>query len=213
MAERYMNRKNFRTAVIVHRNTVNDLISLKYDDGNGTATVSTVTLKKGWKKVDDSAPVQSENVASDGTPYTEVMQEIVQDEKQAAKKAEKKSKKSAEKKPAEKKQKAEKSDVKKAELIEQHFNTIKSVLDSTDNISYRLRERTPFLLVVMFGEETFFEARATKEGATFSCKVADVPDGLEYKEYKYYRPASIKTEANYLDVLSAILDKRLKEEN
>lgn len=223
--ERYMNGKSKRIAVIVHRNNANDVISLKYEDGNGVATVSTTTLKKCWKKVKDDVPSQSvessaesdtsKEVAGDGTSYSQVLSEIVEDEKKAAKKAAESKSKSAKtpKKASKPEKKADKSDkVKKSDLIEQHLSTIISILGEYEGFSYRIRPRTPFLLVVNYKEDTFFEVRSTKEGATFSCRVVDVPDGLEYKEYRYYRPASIKVYDDYADALRSIIDKKIKEE-
>lgn len=222
MAERYLNGKNKRVAVLVHRDSVRDAISLKYEDGNGMATVSSNTLKKGWKKLKDEEPAVvetsvaadveqhlDEEKAGDGTPYTQVMNEILEDEKKSASK--KKAKTTASKPKKAKKDSEE--ELKKHELIESHLDVIRSVLDQYDGISYRIRERTPFLLVVSLNEETFFEVRSTKEGATFSCRVVDVPEGLEYKEYRYYRPASVRTTDNYVEVLKSIIDKKVKEEN
>ena len=115
-----------RIATIARCDEIAKTFTLMFDDGNGGTCVSSSTLKRWWKKVQEEATpqqeeditkvvmeqkkelgiecppitaievVQDENKASDGTSYSQVMQEIIQDGKNAVKQA---SKKQATKKP------------------------------------------------------------------------------------------------------------------
>lgn len=120
LKERYENRTNGknagRIAVVERVDDAAKTAVLVYEDGNGGCKVTFATLKRWWKKVKDADPVvekepevvveqpvveqevvDSDDTASDGTPYAEVMQEIVQDGKKAAKAAAKKPSKKKEK--------------------------------------------------------------------------------------------------------------------
>ena len=226
MKERYLNSRNGRIAVIARRDEEARALDLMYEDGNGGTRVSMPTFKKNWKRVDD-APVEDETAivmqqkkdlgiecppidsyevveqsdsCSDGTSYKQVMKEIAADGKKAAKRL--KSAKAAAKKSNE-----------RGDSVETRMEAIKRVLDATKGVSYRTRANAPATLVVLYGEETFFEVRSTKQGATFNCRTVDVPDSVDdVKYYKYYRPAAIKTTSNYIDVLNDILTKKIKED-
>lgn len=140
--QRYQNRKSGKVAYVANIDEKSKAVDLMYedvkeDDKQKGVRVSFPSLPKSWKKlIDDTevveeAPVEvnDEEVASDGTPYSQVMDEIIEDENTVAAvvaKAEKKASKKKEKveKPAkadkpvkEKKPKAEKKVVADADRV------------------------------------------------------------------------------------------------
>lgn len=99
---KYMNKKTGAIAELVQESEKFKTVLLVYEDGNDTQ-ISMSTLKRWWKKLpeeetteqepdvaneialDFEAALEEEDVASDGTPYTQVMEEIQADAKQTAK--------------------------------------------------------------------------------------------------------------------------------
>lgn len=115
--QRFMNNnaksKDYgRIAYLYKRDEKSGQVILIYEDGNGHEgpTISSSTLKRWWKKVNEDAPQDPEvadkaedtEAASDGTAYSQVMQEIIEDGKKRGKKAaaDKASKKASKKKAA-----------------------------------------------------------------------------------------------------------------
>lgn len=129
MYQQFANRKSGRIAHVARVDDVCKTIILMYDearegDKENGVTLSYPSVSKNWKRLDSFAhpdlsksEVKSEDKASDGTAYSEVMQEIVEDEKKAVKKA-----------------KADKKDKSKKEKKEtvagvQHDITLESIAD------------------------------------------------------------------------------------
>ena len=126
VGQKYQNVKkgatNFgRIATVDRFDKVAKTVVLLYDDGNGGTKVSLATLNSAWKRVqeEEQEPVEtmvnvesdtakkSEEVCGDGTPYTQVMKEIVKGAEKKAKVA----KKEKEKKEKVKKEKVSVDDL------------------------------------------------------------------------------------------------------
>lgn len=123
--QKFQNRKNGRIAHVERLDEKAKTVILMYDDEKGgySQNMTFITLGKSYKRVEDEVvePAteeanaivndfeQSEEVASDGTPYAEVMEEIQHDEvvavEQTKEKKQKKEKKAAEKPKKERKKK------------------------------------------------------------------------------------------------------------
>lgn len=130
----YEHRDNGRQVALLGENSKYKTVQVKFLDDGKETEYSTSTWKRYWKKTDqtieyetDDEQVQeimkqkeqlgievppitevevvSEETAGDGTPYKQVMQEILQDEKKAAQKKAKDKKQKAEKKVTVKKEK------------------------------------------------------------------------------------------------------------
>lgn len=106
----YQNKRNNRIAVIIEENSKFNTVLLQFEDDNSTTSITTSTLKRWWRKIeapevvepaidlDNPVAEEEDEVAGDGTPYKEVMQEILQDEKIAKSKEKSKGKAKADKK-------------------------------------------------------------------------------------------------------------------
>lgn len=108
---KYQHKKNFKVAELIETNDKSKMVTLQYEE-DGTYTSATFsTFQRWWKKIDEDQPVETvieevqtsveEDTASDGTPYTEVMNEILQDEKKAVKQAKRQKKNSVSRKKKE----------------------------------------------------------------------------------------------------------------
>ena len=84
----YVHRDNGRQAIITedNSNTKYKTARLMFLDDKTEKEFSISTIKRWWKKTEET--FEYEETAGDGTSYKEVMQEILQDEKKAAKKKE-----------------------------------------------------------------------------------------------------------------------------
>lgn len=99
---KYQHKKTFKVATLIEKNDKSKMVTLQLEDGTYTSPTFS-TFQRWWKKIDEDQPVETvieevqtsveEDTASDGTPYTEVMNEILQDEKKAVKQAKKSSSK------------------------------------------------------------------------------------------------------------------------
>lgn len=98
----YQNKRNNRIAVVIEENQKFNTILLQFTDDNSTTSITTSTLKRWWRKIEAPEAVEpvieEDEVAGDGTPYKEVMQEIIQDEEVAKSKEKSKGKAKADKK-------------------------------------------------------------------------------------------------------------------
>ena len=127
MYQQFENRRSGRIAHVARVDEVCKTIILMYDearegDKENGITLSFPSVSKNWKRLDSyahpdlsSSEVKAEDKAGDGTAYSEVMQEIIEDEKKAVKKAkdDKKDKSKKEKKsvPTQKKQADQEPDI------------------------------------------------------------------------------------------------------
>lgn len=75
---KYQHKKNGKIVTIIERNEKYKTVMIEFEDGS-TQSVTEPTFKRWWKKIDD------EDISSDGTPYSQVMKEIIHDEKQEVK--------------------------------------------------------------------------------------------------------------------------------
>lgn len=122
--ERFENRKNKKAAFVVRHDEKAKTVILQYEeDGKTVGPMTYSTLSKSWKKlvaepeevVEEVKEESTEEVAGDGTPYAEVMGEIVVG---AEEKAKEKKKEKKEKAPKQKKEKVEKPKKEKAPAID-----------------------------------------------------------------------------------------------
>lgn len=149
--ERFINRqagKNAgRIAYVARRDEEAKTVLLVYEDsadGKEGSKVSYSTLKRWWKKVQDEVeqPVE-DDTAGDGTPYTEVMNEIINDGKEAIKQVKaKETKVSASKPKKEKKEKVPAAD---------YDDCLEKVQAVVDSVGYSIKacEKLPRMLAVV----------------------------------------------------------------
>ena len=202
-----------RIATVVRYDDTAKSCVLQFDDGNGAVPLSTSTLKRWWKKVEveestesvsnvdtpvieqENKVVDPDNTASDGTSYSEVLAEIIHDEKVQIEQVKKQRKASAS---------AVDRDSVKSDILH--------VLDD-NGLGYLTYEKFPGVVVVKQGKKSIFELRITRKGITFNCRVDDVPKGIKYATVKnYYMPATIKTSDNFMEVFNTLLNTLTKEE-
>lgn len=170
--ERFINRqagKNAgRIAYVARRDEEAKTVLLVYEDsadGKDGTKVSYSTLKRWWKKVQDEtpeaqpseAPEDGDDVCADGTPYTQVMQEIIQDAKRRGDEA-KKAK--ASKKASGKKEKAELSAAIQ-EVCDYVFATVQELGGETFVPANGMKMRTFKVGGHMFAKFDFSNKRAT----------------------------------------------------
>lgn len=91
---KYQNKKNLRYATLIEENTKFNTVTMQYEDDGSNTSITTSTLKRWWKKVEEESPVKENNVeeiqeevAGDGTPLAEVGKEIAAQAKEKAKKS------------------------------------------------------------------------------------------------------------------------------
>lgn len=123
----YQNKRNNRIAAVVEENSKFNTVLLQFEDDKSTTSITTSTLKRWWRKIEapevvepvidlnnpiteeeaqklgridgeKALELEEDEVAGDGTPYKEVMQEILQDEKVAKSRKDSKKKVKADKK-------------------------------------------------------------------------------------------------------------------
>lgn len=176
---RFQNRSNGRIGYVAQIDEVGKCADILYEEvaegqsKGGRASLSGLKGQKSWKYLHDETEttveqveeVKEEEVASDGTPYTEVMAEIQQDEQNLADKYTKKSKKKAEKKQTE--PKAEKPKKEKKERKKREVNThIDEILDYI----YECVEKLGGNIGVPRDAEMKFRALRKEKGKQF-CKL------------------------------------------
>ena len=230
---KYQSKRNGQVAELVSEDKKYNTVMLEYPGGK-TVSITTSTLKRWWKVVEEDTvdeAVQelatecpeigqeelaeikqaSEDFASDGTPYTQVMQEIIEDHKQEVARFERDQKIHEEcVKNGRNKAKAApgSSRVKNQQERKNRFNEVKALLDSK-GIVYLEYEKLPNLLVIRNGKKSVFEFRAIVGGATFNCREKDCLSGLEYRTVSnYYMPFVITVDR---DSYEEVLDRMLSE--
>ncbi len=106
----YQNKKNNRFATVIEENPKFNTVLLQFEDDKSTTSITTSTLKRWWKKIEapevvepvmdldnpiteneakelgridgeKALELEEDEVAGDGTPYKEVMQQIIHDGK------------------------------------------------------------------------------------------------------------------------------------
>lgn len=221
MNQQFEHRKSHRLAHIALIDESRKTITLVYNerhekDSETGLCLSYPSVSKSWKRLDTyfsteevaeekSAESKDEEVAGDGTSYSQVMSEILADEKQLVK-----DKKKLKSKNNKQNNKAEVTDVRDS-VFARMCSFIEKTLPGVDIRTY---EKTPYMLVLRRkGEKKIFmEIRLGKKAYTLNVKKERADRfGLDYHTINnYYLPAALKiTDFEDFDVLS----KLLKEEN
>ena len=228
---KYQSKRNGQVAELVSEDKKYNTVMLEYPDGK-TVSVTTSTLKRWWKKLDEDTNVSEnhlvqmpgtedpdwgkkhyapEDVAGDGTPYTQVMQEIIEDHKQEVARYNRDQQIHEEcAKNGRNKAKAVSGGIRVKNQQERkvRFNEVKALLDSK-GIAYLEYEKLPNLLVIRNGKKSVFEFRSIVGGATFNCRERDCLEGLEYRTVSnYYMPCVITVDrGSYEEVLDRMLSE------
>lgn len=219
MNKKYENKRNGNIATLIAENEKCKTVTLEYEDGK-TTVVTTSTLKRWWKEVENElVPIPDtedpdlgdaeQEKAGDGTPYKQVMQEIIQDEDQYVKEVMKQKKELGIEVPP--------IDPAKVEIVfttgswskEQREAIYKDLLDiivSCEGISYKLYDRMPNFILVKKGKKSIFELRVGRQDITVHCRPTDVPEGVESKHVNnYYMSEKFKLGINYGIVINALV--------
>ena len=219
MNKKYENKKNGNIATLIAEIENCKTVTLEYEDGK-TTVVTTSTLKRWWKEVEnelvpmpgtedpDLGNVEQEK-AGDSTPYKQIMQEIIKDEDQYVKEVMKQKKELGIEVPT--------IDPAKVEIVsttgswskEQREAIYKDLLDiivSCEGISYKLYDRMPNFILVKKGKKSIFELRVGRHDITVHCRPTDVPEGVEAKHVNnYYMSEKFKLGINYAGVINALI--------
>lgn len=218
MNKKYENKRNGNIATLIAENEKCKTATLEYEDGK-TTVVTTSTLKRWWKEVEnelvpmpgteDPDSGNEEEKAGDGTPYKQVMQEIIKDEDQYVKEVMKQKEELGIEVPP--------IDPAKVEIVsttgswskEQREAIYKDLLDiivSCEGISYKLYDRMPNFILVKKGKKSIFELRVGRQDITVHCRPTDVPEGVEAKHVNnYYMSEKFKLGINYAVVINALV--------
>lgn len=200
---RIQNTRNGRIACITDTYKKGDVVityELTYEDDGKTTNLSSSTIRRWWKDIEPveqdtvalavevESETKDEEVASDGTPYSQVMSEILEDEKAAVDKKEvKKDEKKARKNGKSKVVTEQKSD---RSSIKQHIISI------ADEYGFESKEYTkmPNLIVFKAFGRGRVEARVGKNALTLNVKEdVAISSKLPYHTINnYYLPAVIQ---------------------
>lgn len=182
--ERFENRKNKKVAFVVRHDEKAKTVILQYEeDGKPVGPMTYSTLSKSWKKlaaepekvVEEVKEESTEEVAGDGTPYAEVMGEIVAG---AEEKAKEKKKEKKEKAPKQKKEKVEKPKKEKAPKVSveekmEKVNEIAVIIQESGNIAKIFEKKC--MTSIIKNKRSMAEIYARNSKFTIWCKdvVAD----------------------------------------
>ena len=204
---RFQNRSNGRIGYVAQIDEVGKCADIMYEEvaegqsKGGRASLSGLKGQKSWKYLHDETEttveqveeVKEEEVASDGTPYTEVMAEIQQDEQNLADKYTKKSKKKAEKKQAEQKAEKpnkEKKERKKKEQDENWVDSFEVTLEVLKAFKYDIKRGASNIVIlennekiaVIYKRKTQIRIYTTPD--RYNKLSADLYDRYEESKYK-----------------------------
>jgi len=212
----YEHREKGIRGKLIEENEKTKTVILELEDGK-QQPMTTSTLKRWWKKVDEELDendrqfvaeelatlekcesknipevLKEENKASDGTPYKQVMQEIIQDEKQAVKKA---------------------KSIKKYNLtcedVTNMIESLRSKLDSQEEITTRVIAKVPGFLAIKKNKKSILEVRIHRTGRiTISCKSGKAPSTYSTSKWNnYYLPEHFECDKeDYINVISTIIE-------
>ena len=199
---KYIHKQTNEVAVSAEFNEKFKTYLLTLEDGK-TKNCSASTFKRWWKKVEDNSavelsvqvepavPVVEEDTCGDGTPYSQVMQEIIKGAKKGAEKGVKKTVRN--------------------EVADKTFEDVLEVLKTAD-MEVKLYDKLPRFALVKWNGNSEFEVKVTKNGITLYCKEDDAKNVAEYSTVSnYYRPAVIKAGEDFT-ILSKLINI-IKEEN
>lgn len=179
-AERFINKKNGRVATVERRDEKCGTVILMYEDGQGGTTVTTATLKRWWKKVQEeeveaAEPVvnteSNEDVCGDGTPYTQVMKEIVKGAEKKAKAA--KAAKAESKKATKKKEPKEKKERLGVDVL---LGRVSDILDGS-GVSVKQYDSMPRSLALCINDKSFSNLYLGNSKCVLKLPTSLVPEG------------------------------------
>ena len=162
---RFQNKQNGRIVTLIEEQTKAGqltAVSVQYEDDGKQTGFSASTWHRWWKEIE---PVEDEDVAGDGTPYKEVMAEILQDEKKAAEKKQKKAK--------EKKVPVKKTLDESVQAIFDYINEAAAEIGATSYI----RDKQPNIINYRVGDgKVLFIVHKTRTKAVLFVKSRQVPE-------------------------------------
>ena len=202
---KYQNVKNGQIGTVIENNEKFKTITLELEDGS-TKVLSTSTVKRWWKVI------QEEDISGDGTPYKQVMKEIIADEKKHVKEVMKQKKELG----------IEVTPIKKVTIVEEKGKKVnktlkvdgrKVIMDTIvkslkqNKVDYVTYPKMPNMMVVKCGKKSVFELRIKKSGVTFNCREQDIPKKVEFhKVNNYYMPIVLdSTQDTWMGIFESLL--------
>lgn len=178
----YENKKNFLVAKVISTDEVRGTVKMEYVETGKTFDISSSTLKRWWKKVEEQETTMEENklvpmpgtedpdwgkkhyapeeVAGDGTPLAEVGKEIAQQAKEKAKAA--------------RKPKKEKKSCVNPEVPD-ILDFIKTEADKIGATGRTREKQASAILYSKDGGKVLFSVRFSKKRVELRCKSKDLP--------------------------------------
>lgn len=226
---KYQNVKNGQIGTVVEENTKFKTVTLKMEDGS-TRSYSSSTIKRWWKEVSEEPKMvpmpgtegdwgekhrgnAEEEKAGDGTPYKQVMQEIIADEKKHVEEVMRQKKELG----------IEVTPITEVTVVEENGKKVNKTLKLDDRkfimdditetldkngVEYVTYPKMPNMMVIRCGKKSVFELRVKKSGVTFNCREQDMPKKVEFhKVNNYYMPIVINaTKDTWPGVFRSLLD-------
>lgn len=169
----YQNKRNNRIAVVIEENQKFNTILLQFTDDESTTSITTSTLKRWWRKIEAPEAVEpvieEDEVAGDGTPYKEVMQEIIQDEEVAKSKEKSKGKAKADKKERRRRE----PEAYAVEAVEYVYNVVKTFGDEIFVPATDIKMRT-----FKVGGHMYCKFNYSNTSITIAVRGASIPENF-----------------------------------
>lgn len=181
---KYQHTKNGTVANLIESNEKFKTVLLEYEDGT-THNISTSTLKRWWKEMDD-------DVAGDGTPFSDVMKEIISDEEYIKEVMDAKKEAGVEIMDLDpndveivEPKKTRKKEITPNTVVDEAMSYIDKLIEYT-NLTYSIREKQPYLRNYKINGEgiVVFNIATSSKSVRINLKSKDVVNGLDISKFK-----------------------------